>query len=376
MSFATSSAFTRARAGGGVALLLRRTRQFTERAVQGLTWQGLVIVAAFSALYGLKARSGGVPDLSESARGMAAALMLFFPAYVLAVITAQFAPRRLVPRAFALALAIAAGVALGYALAGIALEGEVSWRGGSNHSTAILPVVLTAVMGLAILLLQERERAAAQDVHDEVERKLDLERRMSEARLQALQSQIEPHFLFNSLAHVRRLCRTNAPAGRAMLRHLAHYIGAAQPALKHAGIALAADAELAAAYLNIQQIRMGARLRFDVELPDEARAARVPPMTLTTLVENAIKHGLSPLEDGGEVRITARVQNDSIVVTVADSGQGFQSTLGSGVGLANTRARLAILHGAAASLALTMNVPRGVVATLVVPREPSPVGVS
>jgi LytS/YehU family sensor histidine kinase len=192
---------------------------------------------------------------------------------------------------------------------------------------------------------------------------------MSEARLQVLQSQIEPHFLFNSLAHVRRLCRTNAPAGRAMLRHLAHYIGAAQPALQHAGIELAADAALAVDFLNIQQIRMGERLRFSVDVAPEARGARVPPMTLTTLVENAIKHGLSPLADGGEVGIAARVQGDTIVVEVADSGRGFQSTVGAGVGLANIRARLAILHGARASLALSMNAPQGVVATVVLPRE-------
>jgi hypothetical protein len=353
-------------------LPLRRVRWTVEHAIQGLSWQGIAIVGGFSAIYGLNPRSGGVPELAEAARGMAAGMMLFVPAYVLAVVAAQFAPRQIVPRALVLTLVAVAGIAVGYALAATAFEGELSWRGsGAKHATMVLPVVLTVLLGLAILILHERERAAAQAVHDEMERKLDLERRMSEARLKALQSQIEPHFLFNSLAHVRRLCRTDAPAGRGMLRHLAHYIGAAQPALMHAGIPLADDADLAVAYLNIQQIRMGERLRFDVDLPRGARAVRVPPMTLTTLAENAIKHGLSPLEDGGEIRIAARAQGEAVVVDVADSGQGFQSTLGAGVGLANTRARLAMLHGAAASLELTMNSPRGVIATLVLPRESS-----
>ena len=271
-------------------------------------------------------------------------------------------------RAAALALAVTAGVALGYALTEMTLPGVVSWRGGGlRHPSAALAVVLTAWLGVAVLLLQERERAAAQAIGHELERKLDLERRMSEARLQVLQSQIEPHFLFNCLAHVRRLCRTNAPAGRAMLRHLAHYVGAAQVALRDASIPLADDVELAVAYLHIQQIRMGERLRFVIDVAPGARDAPVPPMTLTTLVENCIKHGLSPLAQGGHISITARAQADTVVVDVADSGQGFQSTLGAGVGLANIRARLAILHGTAASLMLSMNSPQGVIATIVLP---------
>ena len=342
--------------------VLSRTRRSFERAVRGITWQRSAAIAGFSILYGSNLGLGGV----------LATLILFMPAYALGAMTAEFAPSRIVPRALVLALAVMVGIALGYALTGMAQQGIVSWRGGGlKHTSAVLPVLLTAWLGLAILLLHERERAAAQAVHDEIERKLDLERRKSEARLQVLQSQIEPHFLFNSLAHVRRLCRTNAPAGRAMLRHLAHYIGAAQPALQHASVDLATDVALAADFLNIQQIRMGERLRFKVELPQDAQDARVPPMTLTTLVENAIKHGLSPLPEGGEVTIVARVASDRIVVDVADNGQGFQATLGAGVGLANIRARLAIVHGAAASLALAMNAPQGVVATIVLPREPA-----
>lgn len=364
----TSSWFTSAPGRTGDPLHLRPARERFGRAVHGVTWQGVAAAAAFSALYGLTPGSSGLPTWAECARGIATALMLFIPAYIMATVTLQFAPRRIVPRALALTLAVTAAIALGYALAAVLLEGGSNWRAaGAKHFTTALPVLLTAWLGLAILLLHERERTAAQALHDEVERKLDLEHRMSEARLRVLQSQIEPHFLFNSLAHVRRLCRTDPPVGRAMLRHLGHYIGAAQPALQHPSISLEADAGLAAAYLNVQKIRMGERLRFCVDLAPEVRGARIPPMTLTTLVENAIKHGLSPLAEGGEVRITARKQDDSIRVDVADDGRGFQSTVGAGVGLANVRARLAILHGAGASLSLSMNVPRGVVATIVLP---------
>jgi LytS/YehU family sensor histidine kinase len=190
---------------------------------------------------------------------------------------------------------------------------------------------------------------------------------MSEAQLQVLQSQIEPHFLFNSLAHVRRLCQTNPTAGRAMLRHLSRYLSASQPALRESGIALGQDLELAIAYLNIQQIRMGSRLAFEIDVPTQLREARVPPMMLTTLVENAIKHGLSPLPEGGAVRIGAQRNGDTLAIDVSDTGQGFQTNVGSGVGLANIRARLAILHGGAGQLSLFQNSPHGVTARILVP---------
>ena len=366
MGIGISSSLTRTR--GDLALSPGRARQALDRGSQGINWHGILVVTGFCALYGLSSRSGGVPGLGEAERGIAAACMLFLPAYALVLIAAPLAPRRTGPRAVVLALVVTGGVALGYGLATMLLEGQLSWRGGgAKHATAVVPVLLTAWLGLAILLLHERERAAAQALDDEVERKLDLERRTSEARLRVLQSQIEPHFLFNSLAHVRRLCRTNAPAGRAMLRHLAHYIGAAQPALQRASIPLGADVDLAVAYLNIQHIRMGERLRFSVDVAADAQDVPVPPMMLTTLTENAIKHGLSSLAEGGEVRISAHAGDGAVVVEVADNGRGFQSALGTGVGLANVRARLAMLHGDAASLSLAKNLPRGVVATIELP---------
>jgi signal transduction histidine kinase len=335
-----------------------RALRFAERAMRDVTWQGMTAVVVFSALDGANLGVAGV----------AGTLALFVPAYLAGALAAPFAPKRMVPRAAVLALAVTMGVALGYVVSGVAHDGMVSWRGGgARHAMAALPVLVMAWLGLAILLLHERERDAAQAVHEEAERRIDLERRVSEARLRVLQSQIEPHFLFNTLAHVRRLCRTSPPAGRAMMRDLAHYVGAAQAALQNASIPLAADVGLAVAYLNIQQIRMRERLRFAVDVPPDCAQAHVPPMTLTTLVENAVKHGLSPLAEGGGVTIAARAHGDTIVVEVSDTGRGFRSTLGAGVGLANIRSRLAIVHGASASLALSMNVPNGVIVTLVVP---------
>jgi LytS/YehU family sensor histidine kinase len=228
-------------------------------------------------------------------------------------------------------------------------------------------VIAVGWLGLAIYLLHERDESVGQALHDEAERQLDLDRRMSEAQLRVLQSQIEPHFLFNSLAHVRRLYQTDPSSGRAMMWHLSRYLSATQSAMRESSIALGQELDLAAAYLNIQQTRMKPRLAFLFVVPAELRDARVPPMMVTTLVENAVKHGLSSLPKGGTIDIGARIYENTLHVWVSDTGQGFQASLGAGVGLSNIRARLAMLYGAAAQLSLSENTPHGVCATIAMP---------
>jgi two-component sensor histidine kinase len=355
------------------ASLSIHARRFVARCVQGLTWQRVGVVIAFCALYAssmsVNPRTGGAPQSwTVYLTSFAAALALFFPAFVTVIVAASFAPQRLPARAIALGLAVGAGVALGHLMLGGAQELTSNWHSEKlQHVGSPLVLMLVGWLGLAIYLLQEREQAAEQALQDEEERRLELSRQMSEAQLQMLQSQIEPHFLFNSLAHVRRLYQTDAHAGRAMLQHLSRYLSATHQAMRERDIALGDDLELAITYLMIQEIRMGSRLAFEIDVPVELREARIPPMTVTTLVENAIKHGLSPLLEGGVVRIEAHRDGQALKINVVDSGQGFQANLGAGVGLANVRARLAMLHGAAARLSLSQNVPRGVTATIVVP---------
>ena len=132
-------------------------------------------------------------------------------------------------------------------------------------------------------------------------------------------------------------------------------------------ITLEEDARLAASYLSLQRVRMGDRLEFTIELPPESHQALVPPMTLTTLVENAVRHGLSPQEEGGTIHIGARLVQGSVRIEVADTGRGLASSHGQGLGLANLRARLGVLYGGDASLSLTARAPRGVMAAVQVP---------
>jgi hypothetical protein len=132
------------------------------------------------------------------------------------------------------------------------------------------------------------------------------------------------------------------------------------------------EVELARAYLNVLQVRMGNRLRFSVDVPGELGALRFPPLALSTLAENAIKHGLNPLPEGGSIEIRARFENLQLKVEVADTGAGLTQSGGSGTGLANLRARLAALYGEGASLAVEANAPCGIRATIAVPASRVP----
>ena len=195
-----------------------------------------------------------------------------------------------------------------------------------------------------------------------------MDRQTAEARLQVLEAQIEPHFLFNTLAHVKRLYDTDRAAGARMLHDLASYLAGALPQMRAAST-LGRELDHVRAYLNIQQIRMGRRLAFSIDVPEALRDASLPPLMVLTLVENAIKHGLSPLREGGRIDVRASVSAGQLVVRVADTGQGFTSSVGGGTGLANTRARLTAKYGAQASLSLEINQPRGVVAMISLPYE-------
>ena len=197
-----------------------------------------------------------------------------------------------------------------------------------------------------------------------------MDEQTAEARLQMLEAQIEPHFLFNTLAHVKRLYETDRAAGASMLHNLEAYLAVALPQMRATDSTLGRELDHAIAYLDIQQIRMGRRLAYAIDIDDALRCARLPPLMLLTLVENAIKHGLTPVPGGGRIDMRARVEAGRLQVEVADTGGGFTRSGGAGAGLANIRARLAAQFGQDASLALALNAPRGVVATIALPYVP------
>ena len=227
---------------------------------------------------------------------------------------------------------------------------------------ALLALLLTAVY----VHLQAAEESEAITARAELDRAAFLQQ-MDAARLQVLQAQIEPHFLFNTLANVRRLYATDPVTGESMLGNLMAYLAVALPRMRAPDSTLGREAALTEAYLGVQGIRMGRRLAFEFDIAEWLRTARMPPMMLLTLAENAIKHGLGSLPEGGCVRVSADVAAGRLRIKVADSGVGFVEASGGGTGLANIRARLDTLYGTAAELTIELNQPRGVIATIVLP---------
>lgn len=184
-----------------------------------------------------------------------------------------------------------------------------------------------------------------------------LQMQATESRLRLLQAQIEPHFLFNTLANVQSLMDCDTPRAKLMLETFTDYLRLSLGQLRNADSTLAAELEMAQSYLLLLQIRMGERLNFDIEASPEARASVLPPLLLQPLIENAIHHGLEPKVDGGQVRVTARLLDQRLEICVDDDGLGLSAPrrplhAGSGMALANIRERLHTRYGDDAQLTL------------------------
>ena len=194
------------------------------------------------------------------------------------------------------------------------------------------------------------------------------EKELTVAKLSLLHAQVEPHFLYNTLASAQLLTRTDPARADEMLGNLILYLRHSLPRTEDSLSTIGDELERAQAYLDILKIRMGSRLALQVEVPQQLRSVLFPTMMLQTLVENAIKHGLEPKPGGGTVWILARAHDNTVAVTVADDGRGFSAEGGgTGIGLRNVRERLRLAYGSTASFAIVANFPNGVAATITVP---------
>jgi hypothetical protein len=224
------------------------------------------------------------------------------------------------------------------------------------------------VLALAAQLRQREARANALALQLELERSR-LEKQAVDARLALLQAQIEPHFLFNTLANVQALVESGSPRAAGVLQALIAYLRAAMPRLHEREPQLADEIRLVQAYLALMQMRMPDRLAFHIDIPADLHGARFPAMALLTLVENAVRHGIDPSEAGGTITLGGAARGPLAHVWVQDSGPGIRETgSGSGTGLANLKARLAGFFGPAAALQLHEALPHGLKAEIVWPR--------
>jgi hypothetical protein len=199
----------------------------------------------------------------------------------------------------------------------------------------------------------------------------DTARRLAEARLAVLQAQIEPHFLFNTLATVQYLLKSDPAAADFLLSQLTRYLRLAMPSMRQFSSTLGREFELTEAYLQIARLRMGGRLDVDVDLPQALADVEFPPLVVQTLVENAIKHGVEPKTGLVRIRVFARQIGSELHLGVQDNGVGLggAATQGSGTGLQNIRERLQGIHGDRARLSVSSMTDGGVLASVVVPLE-------
>lgn len=297
------------------------------------------------------------------------ALCVGYTSMVLFTIAGNVRQARL-PREAMQVLAVIVGSVLGTILAGFVKGRDIS----SMFTERLVGVAISMGLGIgfgcvvvaAVILRAKHARDQARIAQAEAERH-QLEKNVLEARLQLMQAQVEPHFLFNTLANVQHLVETDAPSASRMLESLIQYLRAALPQMREGATNLGREVDMARAFLDIHRIRMGTRLDYAIEVPPSLRQRPFPPMMLISLVENAIKHGVDPCCDQGRITIRAIDEGGRLRVSVADTGEGVKPQQGGGVGLTNIRERLKALYGSRANLVLEENAPRGVVASIEVP---------
>ena len=223
-----------------------------------------------------------------------------------------------------------------------------------------LSVLLAPWTALAAVVRQKEAFAQQQKLVFALERS-ELERQALDARLHVLQAQVAPHFLFNTLANVQALVDAGSPHASTVLRSLVAYLRAAVPLLHEPAVTIERELQLVRPYLELMQMRMPDRLQYAIEVDPSALNVRCPPTTLLTLVENAVRHGIDPTEEGGRIDIDIERLDGRCIVRVTDTGAGLHpSDSGLGTGLTTLRERLHLIFGDAAQLRLTSSAPRGV----------------
>jgi hypothetical protein len=288
--------------------------------------------------------------------------------------------QRLVPRWVLQSIALACAAPVATLIVYLITTGGDFWA-FVNHEGRVQGFILisgtSTIVGLVLALgALERQRdseSRAMSLQLALQRS-QLDRHAADVRLAVLTAQVEPHFLFNTLANIQALVETGSPRAAAVLSSLIAYLKATMPRLDDGDVQLGREIALVRAYLELMQLRMPDRLRFEVSCEPQLTAWPCPPMLLLTLVENAVRHGIDPSETGGLIRVSAtRVsarepgrESDIVHLTVSDDGVGMGESAEPGTGLKNLRERLTAFYGAAARLELTEVAPHGLVAEILI----------
>jgi signal transduction histidine kinase len=256
----------------------------------------------------------------------------------------------------------------------------ITFRGILGDLGSTLLIILFAYLVAAKVVVRKvaESDAKMRTAVDHAEHEA-MERQLAQARLQVLQAQVEPHFLFNTLATVDYLIETDPPRASQMQKALITYLRGALPQMRQESSTLGRELSLIRSYLELIKMRIEDRLQVEIAVPAELEGAEFPPMMLQSIVENAIKHGIEPKPEGGKVRVTAWVQGDQLWVEIEDTGIGFVDsdvldvpTKGTGLGLNNIRERLLMLYGGKGRLQLRGDDTKGTRVRIAVPYKPAP----
>jgi sensor histidine kinase YesM len=272
---------------------------------------------------------------------------------------------------WAMLAAIVVGTTLGVIISGLGAEKFLE-----SSTTLFRTLTLGLLFGFIItFFFISREKITASETlaKEEKIRRLESEKAMAQAQVRQLQAQIEPHFLFNTLSNVLSMLDTEPQKGKAMLTDFIQYLRMSLMKIREEMTTIGMEMDMLRAYLDVCKVRMGDRLRYTIDLPEHMPQIPLPPMLLQPLVENAIKHGLEPKIDGGDIAIRVSDNHDTIQIQIQDSGLGFAANGQNGMGITNIKERLKSLYDDRARLVLKDAKPSGVTATLEVPHD-SPAG--
>ena len=246
--------------------------------------------------------------------------------------------------------------------------GMLRWIGSREQIFTSFVISMIISLVLATLWKRRSEELIAQiALAEERERTEAAERTAAEANLRALQAQIEPHFLFNTLANVTSLIHTDPDLAKRMLEDFIAYLRSTLEATRETRTTLGGEFEMMKKFLSILETRMGTRLNIHIEMPAELHDATMPPMLLQPLIENAIKHGLEPKLDGGSIGLKAERKGERLCISISDTGLGFADKPSSGIGLKNVRERIEKLFGDQGSVSIEENQPCGTRVVVTIP---------
>lgn len=342
-----------------------------------LSWRRVRFTLGISALFGLVL---SLPSETSTLIVVARAMMVGL-AVMLAFGVFEQWPRRLpnwLARSALQLIGIVAVVPVAAALAYvITTGGDPQFEKDEKRVMGYAMLTFTGVLfapwiAVGAMLKQRDAFARNQALAFELE-KSELERKAVDARLRLLQAQVEPHFLFNTLANVQALVDAGSPQASSVLKSLVAYLRAAVPRMHESATTLGQELELVRAYLELMRMRMPDRLQFALHIEPAASRLRCPPMTLLTLVENAVRHGIDPGEEGGRIDVDVWLRDGRCCVRVTDTGVGLQPTShGLGTGLSTLRERLQLAFAGDAQLRLSEVEPHGVCAELDFPARQEP----